>query len=159
MSYSDLFGEIITAVKAVYTDVADASIFTAYEALKRNLIEAKGSGTLFPTVVIDFGPRVTEQSMGIDTLQYRMPLQVWYITSQHTIGSSPGSQMVVADKGHALAAYFRTHHGTYWCEIESATVDSSASEAFNEKVGIEGKTEYIACCVSWEPGLLVDGGV
>ena len=157
MSYSQLFDEIITVIKTVWDEIGDGQIYTSYEALRQNIVER--DDLIVPFVVIDAGNRVEESGFSTDTLQYRLPLQIWYITTQGTLLPGSSAQMLVADKGHQLATYTRSHNGTYWCEIEAASIDASMSEEFNAKVAIEGKTEFIASCTRWEPGLLIDGTV
>lgn len=160
MSYSSLLGEITTAIKAAWGDITDAKIYTSYEALRQNLLELKTESAItFPICVVDCGSRMPETTLSVDSEAQRMPLHIWYITTQKTIGAGSSAQVVVADKGTTLKNYFRSHGGTYWFQMEPPTVDASAQEAFNAKAGIDSKTEMIAVCVSFDPGLLVDATV
>jgi len=160
MAFSSILNEIVAAIKASWADItADSQIYTSYDALRANLLEDKSNAFVsFPLVVIDIGNRQPETSLSIDSNQQRLPLSIWYITTQKTIGAT-SSQLFVADKGTALQTYFRSHSGTYWYQMEAPSVDSSASEAFNMKAGLDSKTEMIAVHVQWEPGLLIDGTV
>ena len=160
MSYSTLLDELVALVHTVWTDVPTNSVFTAYEALRENIIEGKAASTLaLPAVVIDAGQRVPEQSLSVDTDFQRLPLTIWYITTQKTLATasiSTGAQIYVAYKGNQLARYMRSHLGTTFQLMEMPMVDASVSDSFNAKVAIESKTEFIACSVSFHPGLIID---
>lgn len=154
-NYSLFYDELLATIQDIWPEITTTVFYTEAQASRDNLInDIQSNGLVLPIAVIALGMFRDFDSIGLDTTQKRAPIAIWYV------GKPEGDEVIeiqeeVEDKCYELGHYIDgSTFNTFQC-FEQHTRDSSATNAFNQRV-LKGQLTLYAGMVGWTPGFIMD---